>query len=111
MPVKKPLTREEMQKKLKEATSTPPANYSGKNPDPLKVELEGKTGRPVAKSFGFEGISVAEKIKQGFNKSEAKPGEKNIVDIPGSRGFNYSYKNKWEDETYGAEPKKKKGKK
>lgn len=89
--------------KKKSTTYKPRQKY-----DPLNVELEGKTGRPVAKSFGYKGISVAEKLKQTFwNKSnQPKPGEKKLYDP--REGFNYPLRNKWEDERYGVSKKKKK---
>lgn len=111
---KKPLTTEEMKKKLKDAVSSDNSKFSNNSSrvksDSIDVPLEGKTGRPVVKPFGFKGISEVEKLKQTFwNKSsQPKPGETKLYDR--REGFNYPLSNKWEDEAYGAEIKKKKKK-
>ena len=100
MKQKKPLSREDMQKKLKEAaqqgstaTTTKPPFIKIITPVPrtqgtniYDVPLQGKTGRPVAKTFGEN-------------------------QIPNSKIINTwdRLKNKWEDPNYGAEKKKKKG--
>ena len=116
---KKQLTPEEMKKLLKDASSMgflPPlktpqrvqTDYKPKEKySPLNVELEGKTGRPVAKSFGYNSISALEKLKQ--TNEAAKPGERKLYrGEPSNDGFNYPLRNKWEDESYGVNKKKKK---
>lgn len=119
---KKQLTPEEMKKLLKDASSRgfPPlktpqrvqTDYKPKEKySPLNVELEGKTGRPIAKSFGNNSISAGEKIKQTFGSknNEPKPGERKLYQgVSSNIGFNYPLRNKWEDERYGVNKKKKK---
>jgi hypothetical protein len=109
MKTKKPLTKQEMEKKLKEAASGRRVKVSEreiqlnnitapKPKDSLQVNLEGKTGRPQARSFGYKEVTPFTKLNEvlGFSKKSDRTSWGNL-------------KNRWEDIEYGTNKKKKKG--
>jgi G:T/U-mismatch repair DNA glycosylase len=111
MKPKKPLTKEEMEKRLKDAVSDKKIEVSErerqlnnitapKPKDSLQVNLEGKTGRPQARSFGYKDTNQFTKLNEvlGYSKKSDRTSWENL-------------KNRWEDIEYGAEKKKKKVKK